>query len=237
VTDPSNVTSDLARLGWLKDPGSQLDLDAIVSSIKNIDPIVYQYYFNIFLGKTKEGSVCYFPDSYRKGYQDFLDGQKLVLELELFAVGQSENGDWVFLPSYLQGVNAARNELKIALLAEMQRRLFDETVKAGEEAEKQSKSIENVASETTRNKDAIGILQDGYENLLAENQKLKDIAEAQMKLVDEHKNETEKLRVQLQEVKNMLQGEKSKKISSSSNDTFGSDSRGVRRKGAAPISY
>ena len=50
------------------------------------------------------------------------------MELEVLAVGQTSGGDWVFLPSYFQGVDAARNELRFALLAEGQRRLFNETL-------------------------------------------------------------------------------------------------------------
>jgi hypothetical protein len=230
------VNPDLVRLDRLKDPISQLDQETIINSLKNIDPIAYHYYFNLFMGKTKEGTVCYFPDSYRKGYQDFLDGRKLLIELELFAVGQSANGDWVFLPSYYQGVDTARNELKFALLAEGQRRLFDETSETRQEAVKQSKSLENIATENTRNKDAIAILQTRYENLRAENQNLKEMAEIQMKFIDEYKKETKELKGQLQEVSNMLQGANAKQTNTSSNDTRANNSRGERRKGAAPIS-
>lgn len=236
MTDSSNVNPDLVRLDRLKDPISQLDQETIINSLKNIDPIAYHYYFNLFMGKTKEGTVCYFPDSYRKGYQDFLDGRKLLIELELFAVGQSANGDWVFLPSYYQGVDAARNELKFALLAEGQRRLFDETSETRQEAVKQSKSLENIATENTRNKDAIAILQTRYENLRAENQNLKEMAEIQTKFIDEYKKETKELKGQLQEVSNMLQGANAKQTNTSSNDTRANNSRGERRKGAAPIS-
>ena len=236
MTDSSNVNPDLVRLGRLKDPISQLDQETIINSLKNIDPIAYHYYFNLFMGKTKEGTVCYFPDSYRKGYQDFLDGGKLLIELELFAVGQSANGDWVFLPSYYQGVDTARNELKFALLAEGQRRLFDETSETRQEAVKQSKSLENIATENTRNKDAIAILQTRYENLRAENQNLKEMAEIQTKFIDEYKKETKELKGQLQEVSNMLQGANAKQTNTSSNDPRANNSRGERRKGAAPIS-
>ena len=236
MTDSSNVNPDLVRLGRLKDPISQLDQETIINSLKNIDPIAYHYYFNLFMGKTKEGTVCYFPDSYRKGYQDFLDGGKLLIELELFAVGQSANGDWVFLPSYYQGVDAARNELKFALLAEGQRRLFDETSETRQEAVKQSKSLENIATENTRNKDAIAVLQTRYENLRAENQNLKEMAEIQTKFIDEYEKETKELKGQLREVSNMLQGANPKQTNTSSNDPRANNSRGERRKGAAPIS-
>lgn len=236
MTDSSNMNPDLVRLGRLKDSISQLDQKTIINSLKNIDPIAYHYYFNLFMGKTKEGTVCYFPDSYRKGYQDFLDGRNLLIELELFAIGQSTNGDWVFLPSYYQGVDTARNELKFALLAEGQRRFFDETSEPRQEAVKQSKSLENIATENTRNKDAIAILQTRYENLRAENQNLKEMAESQMKFIDEYKKETKELKGQLREVNNMLQGANAKQTNTASNEPRANNNRGERRKGAAPIS-
>jgi hypothetical protein len=85
------VTPDPVHLGRTKDPASQPDQDTIINSLKNIDFIAYHYYFNLFLGKTKEGTVWLFSYSYRNGYQDFLDGKKLSIELELYALGQSAN--------------------------------------------------------------------------------------------------------------------------------------------------
>jgi hypothetical protein len=236
MTDSSNGNPNLVHPGRLKDPISQPEQETIINSLKSIDPIMYHYYFNLFMGKTKEGTVCYFPESYRKGYQDFLDGRKLLIELELFAIGQSSGGDWVFLPSYFQGVDAARNELKFALLAEGQRRLFDETSKAGQEQLKQSKSLGNIVTESERNKDALTTLQTGYENLRAENQNLKEMVESQRKFVDEYKKETEVLKGQLQEVRTLFQGANTQQIKSSSTATRSNDRRGEKRRGAAPIS-
>jgi len=236
MTDSSNRNPNLVHPGRLKDLISQPEQETIINSLKGIDPIMYHYYFNLFMGKTKEGTVCYFPESYRKGYQDFLDGRKLLIELELFAIGQSSGGDWVFLPSYFQGVDAARNELKFALLAEGQRRLFDETSKAGQEQLKQSQSLGNIVTESERNKDALTTLQTGYENLRAENQNLKEMVESQRKFVDEYKKETEVLKGQLQEVRTLFQGANAQQIKSSSTATRSNDRRGEKRRGAAPIS-
>jgi hypothetical protein len=233
MTDLSNGNPNLVHPGRLKASISQPEQETIIDSLKNIDPIKYHYYFNLFVGKTKEGTVCYFPESYRKGYQDFLDGRKLLIELELFAIGQSSGGDWVFLPSYFQGVDAARNELKFALLAEGQRRLFDETSKAGQEALKQSQSVGNVVAENTRNKDALTTLQTGYENLRSENQNLKEMVESQRKIVDEYKKETEELKGQLQEVRTVLPGANVQQTKSSSTATRSNDKRGEKRKGSA----
>ncbi|MGH9974221.1 MAG: hypothetical protein ACRD8Z_00065, partial [Nitrososphaeraceae archaeon] len=203
MTDSSTENPTLVHPGRPTDPISQPEQETIINSLKNIDPIAYHYYFNLFLGKTKEGTVCYFPESYRKGYQDFLEGRKLLMELELLAVGQTSEGDWVFLPSYFQGVDAARNELRFALLAEGQRRLFNETSKAGQEALKQSQSLDNIVAESTRNKEVLTTLQTGYETLRAENQNLKEMVEGQRKFVDEYKKETVDLKGQLQEVRTM----------------------------------
>jgi hypothetical protein len=235
MNDSSTGNPNLVHPGRLKDSISQPEQETIINSLKNIDPIAYHYYFNLFMGKTKEGTLCYFPESYRKGYQDFLDGRKLLIELELFAIGQSPGGDWVFLPSYFQGVNAARNELKFALLGEGQRRLFDENSKAGQEALKQSKSLDNIVTESTRNKDALTTLQTGYEALHAENQNLKEMVESQRKFVDEYKKETVELKGQLQEVRTMLQDANAEQLKSSSTASRSNEKRGERRRGAAPI--
>jgi hypothetical protein len=236
MTDSSNEGPNLVHHSRLKDPISPSEQEIIINSLKNTDPITYHYYFNLFVGKTKEGTVCYFPESYRKGYQDFLDGRKLLIELEPLAIGQSSAGDWVFLPSYFQGVDAARNELKFALLAEGQRRLFDETSKVGQEALKQSQSLREIITETTQSKDALTTLQTGYENLHAENQNLEKMVESQGKLIDEYKKETEELRSRLQEFRTMLQGTNAQQIKSSSTAMRSNDNRGEKKKGAAPIS-
>lgn len=236
MTDSSNGDPNLKPPSRLKDPISPPEQETIINSLKNIDPITYHYYFNLFVGKTKEGTICYFPESYRKGYQDFLEGQKLLIELEPFAIGQSSAGDWVFLPSYFQGVDAARNELKFALLAEGQRRLFDETSKVGQEGLKQSLSLREIVTETTRSKDALTTLQTGYDNLHAENQNLKKMVESQGKIIDEFKKETEELKSRLQEFKTMPQGANAQQIKGSSPATRSNDNRVEKRKGAAPIS-
>ncbi|MGH9953613.1 MAG: hypothetical protein ACRD5J_18495, partial [Nitrososphaeraceae archaeon] len=89
MTDSSSDNNDLVHSGRLQSHISQTEQEIIVNSLKNMNPITYHYYFNPFMGKTKEGSVCYFPESYTEGYQDFLDGRKLLIELELLAIGQS----------------------------------------------------------------------------------------------------------------------------------------------------
>ncbi len=235
MNDSSTGNPNLVHPGRLKDSISQPEQETIINSLKNIDPIAYHYYFNLFMGKTKEGTLCYFPESYRKGYQDFLDGRKLLIELELFAIGQSSGGDWVFLPSYFQGVDAARNELRFALLAEGQRRLFDENSKAGQEALKQSKSLDNIVTESTRNKDALTTLQTGYEALRAENLNLKEMVESQRKFVDEYMKETVELKGQLQDVRTMLQDANAEQLKSSSTATRSNERRVEKRRGAAPI--
>jgi len=236
MTDSRDGNSNPVHPGLLKDPISQPEQENIINSLKNIDPVTYHYYFNLIMGRTKEGNVCYFPESYRKGYQDFLDGRKLLVELELLAMGQSSSGDWVFLPSYFQGVDAARNELKFALLAEGQRRLFDDTSKAWQEVLKQSQSFGNMVTENTKNRDALASLQTGYENLRSENQNLKEMVHSQREFVDKNKRETEELKAQLQEVRTLLQGANAQQIKNSGTAMRSNDKRGEKRRGAAPIS-
>ena len=60
--------------------------------------------------------------------------------------------------SYFQGLDAARSKLNFMLLEEGQRGLFDEITEASQEVVKQSKSLDNVITETARSKYVIGML-------------------------------------------------------------------------------
>ena len=235
MTNFRNEGTNVLQPNWLKSPASQLDQENIINSLRSMDPVTYHYLFNMFVGKTKDGTLCYFPESYRRGYQDFLDGQKLLIELELLTVGQSSDGTWVYLPSYFQGVEAARNELKFALLAESQRRLFDETSKTGHEVLKRSQLVEGILAENTQNRDALTTLQTGYENLRAENQNLQETLKSQKKILDEYRKQTEELKSQLQEVRTMTQRIGTQQIKTSSGELRSNDKRGEKRR-AAPIS-
>jgi hypothetical protein len=231
-TENHNVISNR-----LDAPISQPEQETIINSLRSIDPVTYLYHSNPLLGKTKEGDLCYFPESYRQGYRDFLDGHKLLIELELFAIGQSTDGNWVFLPSYFQGVDAARNELKFALLVEAQKRLSSEILKTGQATIKQSDLLGNVLTESSQNKDAVTALQTRYESLSAENRNLKEMAEDQRKFVEEQKKQTDALKNQLQEVRTLIQSKmaNTQQVKSSSTESRSSDKRGEKRK-AAPIS-
>ena len=235
MTNFSNESTNVLQPNWLKSPASHLDQENIINSLRSTDPVTYHYLFNMFVGKTKDGTLCYFPESYRRGYQDFLDGQKLLIELELLTVGQSSDGTWVYLPSYFQGVEAARNELKFASLAESQRRLFDETSKTGQEVLKRSQLVESILAENTQNSDALTTLQTGYENLRAENQNLQETLNSQKKILDEYRKQTEELKSQLQEVRTMTQRTGTQQIKTSSGELRSNDKRGEKRR-AAPIS-
>jgi hypothetical protein len=231
----SNRSTNVLQPNWLMSPVSQLDQETIINSLRSTDPVTYHYQFNMFIGKTKDGALCYFPESYRRGYQDFLDGQKLLIELELLSIGQCSDGNWVFLPSYFQGVESAWNELKFVLLDESQRRLFDETSKTGQELQKRSQLLENILAENTQNRDALTTLQTGYENLRAENQNLQETLKTQKKILDEYRKQTEELKNQLQEVRTMNQRTSTQQIKTSSSELRSNDKRGEKRK-AAPIS-
>ena len=52
-------------------------------------------------------------------------------------IGLLSDGNWVFLPSYRDGINDAKNELKFAILAEGQRRILEDNKRANSELDKQ----------------------------------------------------------------------------------------------------
>jgi predicted DNA-binding WGR domain protein len=219
---------------------SQAEQENIIKSLKDMDPIPYHFlYFNPFVGKTKEGNLCYFPESYRRGYRDFLDGKELSIRLELYAIGQSPNGEWVYLPSYSQGVEAAKNELKFALLVEGQRRLFIDSTRAEQELQKQIQSHQDIAAETATIRDHLANMRKGYDDLQSANRNLRSEVETQQKLAVEHKNEIEELRSQLHEVRELLH-QTDKELHERSSPgaaaaASGSQKRVEKRRGAAPI--
>jgi len=81
---------------------------------------------NFLVGTTKYGQTVFFPDSYLKGYRNVLNRNELWIRLDLFVIGQLSDGSWGFLPSYREGMTDGKNELRFAILAEGQRRLFEE---------------------------------------------------------------------------------------------------------------
>jgi hypothetical protein len=236
INNGDNTITELAESAQLPIHISHSEQEAIIKSLKDVDPISYHYYFNFFIGKTRDGHICYFPESFRKGYLDFLDDKELSLELELYAMGQTSTGEWVYLPSYFQGVYAAKNELRFALLAEGQRRLFDDTKKGKQELQKQAQSCEGIIVESSKNKDTFSKLQRGYDELVSENKNLRLEIEKQQELADVYKKEMEGFRSQLQEVRNMFIENERRQHQSSTASPSSNERKADKRRGAAPIS-
>jgi hypothetical protein len=235
INNGDNTVTERSESALLITHISQSEQEVIIRSLKDVDPISYHYFFNFFIGKTKDGHICYFPESYRKGYLDFLDDKDLRIGLELYAMGQTSTGEWVYLPSYFQGVYAAKNELRFALLAEGQRRLFDETKKGKQALQKQAQSCEDIIVESSKNKETFSRLQQGYEELVSENKNLRHEIEKQQELADAYKKEMEGFRSQLEVVRNMSIETERRQHENSTASVNSNERKGDKRRRAAPI--
>ena len=141
---------------------------------------------NYFLGRKKDdGQIIYFPESYTIGYKNFLNGSQVWVQMDfLFLLtGLLSDGNWVFLPSYRDGINDAKNELKFAILAEGQRRIFEDNRRANSELDKQHKELEEL-----------------YE----ENKNIKEELDKQRITADEDRKEKDEMQRQLKEIQDRL---------------------------------
>ena len=141
---------------------------------------------NYFLGRKKnDGQIIYFPESYTIGYKNFLNGNQVWVQMDfLFLLtGLLSDGNWVFLPSYRDGINDAKNELKFAILAEGQRRIFEDNKRANSELDKQHKELEEL-----------------YE----ENKNIKEELDKQRTTADEYRKEKDEMQRQLKEIQDRL---------------------------------
>jgi hypothetical protein len=141
---------------------------------------------NYFLGRKKDdGQIIYFPESYTIGYKNFLNGSQVWVQMDfLFLLtGLLSDGNWVFLPSYRDGINDAKNELKFAILAEGQRRIFEDNRRANSELDKQHKELEEL-----------------YE----ENKNIKEELNKQRTTADEYRKEKDEMQRQLKEIQDRL---------------------------------
>lgn len=83
-------------------------------------------------GFTESGEFVLAPDSFARGYQhSFLSpSQRPYLTFNLLGLfGQLSNGVWILIPSYNRGLalgNERQSNLKFAILAEGEKRLFQE---------------------------------------------------------------------------------------------------------------
>jgi hypothetical protein len=163
---------------------SSPDYTNAVAKLYNIDPIAKGS--NFFFGRKKDdGQVIYFPESYRIGYKNFLNGNQVWVQMDfLLLLGLLSDGNWVFLPSYTDGINDAKNELKFAILAEGQRRIFEDNKRSNDELEKQ------------RNKE--------LEELYEENKNIKEELDKQRTIAEEYRKEKDEMQRQLKEIQDRL---------------------------------
>jgi hypothetical protein len=209
----------------------------VKAALKDIDPILPGYTF--FVGRTKYRRIIYFPQSYKIGFRNFLEGNPPRIQIDLSTIGQLSNGQWVFLPSYIDGINDAENEFKFALLAEGQRRLFDENKITSDKLERQRKSYEDIltdnektkvtlnkvetisndlvnekrrlAEELEKTKNAVERLQTISNDLVNEKRRLAEELEKQQNYAETYKKEKEEMQKQLNEIqRNIYEREREK---------------------------
>jgi hypothetical protein len=155
-----------------------------VAKLYDIDPISKGS--NFFFGRKKDdGQIIYFPESYRIGYKNFLNGNQVWVQTDFLflLIGVLSDGNWVFLPSYRDGINDAKNELKFAILAEGQRRIFEDNKRGNSELDKQHKELEEL-----------------YE----ENKNIKEELDKQLLKADEYRKEKDEMQRQLKEIQDRL---------------------------------
>jgi hypothetical protein len=180
---------------------------------------------NYFLGRKKDdGQIIYFPESYRIGYKNFLNGNQVWVQTDFpfLLIGLLSDANWVFLPSYRDGINDAKNELKFAILAEGERRIFEDNKRANGELDKQHKELEELYEENKNikeeldkqritadedNKRANGELDKQHkelEELYEENKNIKEELDKQRITADEYRKEKEEMQRQLKEIHDRL---------------------------------
>ena len=186
------------------------------AALKGIDPILPGSTF--FIGRTKYRRIIYFPESYEIGFRNFLEGNPLRVQIDLFTTGQLSNGQWVFLPSYIDGINDAENEFKFALLAEGQRRLFDENKVTIDKLERQKKSYEDILVENKKTKDTLNKVETISNDLVNEKrglaeelEKAKNAVERLQKISNDLINEKRRLTEELEKQQNYAETYKKEK--------------------------
>lgn len=134
----------------------------VITYLRESSPIVQESLLGL-VGQTSNGKVIFIPGSYRKGYLDSLlpSGERPLYTFNLGIVGQLSDGTWVFPPSYDSGLADGSNNLRFAVLAEGEKRLFernrtlqsqqDELRRQLDEAKRKIDELERHLSETKGN--------------------------------------------------------------------------------------
>lgn len=113
-------------------------------------PVTREYLFGI-IGETATGRTVFFPSSFRKGYFDALLplSSRPYYVFDLLIIGKLSDDTWVFPPSYNDGLQTGINDLKFAILAEGQKRLYRKL----EEMEAQLKDLQEKPSKLSEDKE------------------------------------------------------------------------------------
>jgi hypothetical protein len=99
----------------------------VVTYLRESSPVIQESLLGL-VGQTSSGKIIFIPGSYRKGYLDSLrpSGERPQYTVNLGIVGQLSDGTWVFPPSYDGGLVDGSNSLRFAVLAEGEKRLFEQ---------------------------------------------------------------------------------------------------------------
>src|SRR5580692_8451651 len=106
-------------------PTNPEDYNKALAELLGKSPVVGKQMLGL-VGQKSSGGMVFFPGSYEKGYGDSLLPvmQRPYYTLNLGILGQLSDGSIVFPPSYDEGRNQGSNDMKFAILAEGEKRLF-----------------------------------------------------------------------------------------------------------------
>lgn len=117
-------------------PTDSSDYDNALASLQTFNPIASEQFWGL-TGTTHGGRLVWVPASYRMGYRNaaMQSNRRPQYSLNLGIVGQLTDGRWVFPLSYDEGLRDGLNDLRFAVLAEGERRLFNENRRLQREIE------------------------------------------------------------------------------------------------------
>lgn len=130
------------------------DYNNALISLRSNEPIVTEQFYGL-VGQTMNGRLVFVPSSYRKGYSDALlpVRDRPYYTLNLIVIGQLSDGSWVFPPSYDNGIREGLTDLKFSILAQGEKRLFNENQKLIHQHDELRKELERAQSQIKELKD------------------------------------------------------------------------------------
>ena len=137
------------------------DEQKAIAQLRQINPLAPDS--GILIGHTRDGRTLWFPRSFLAGYGSVLNGTNLVIVNDFFGLGlagQLSDGTIAFLPSFRDGIQTARNELRFAILAEAQRRTYEQMDTMKLQQEDMRKRIADLERELSKQKDGNSKKQD-----------------------------------------------------------------------------